>query len=178
MLLLPSICWFCICGFNQLRIENIKKKKIPETPPKQKLEFAVPATIWASQVAPGKNLPASAYAEDVRGLGSISGWERSPGEGNGSPLWYSCLESPMDRGAWQATVHGIVKSWTQLKRLSTQQLFCSICLVFTTVSLVLAIISSLEMTESIWDGGLPWQSSGWESAFQCRRYRFDAWSGN
>ena len=41
--------------------------------------------------------------------GLISGWGRSPGEVNGNPLEYSCLENPMDRGAWQATVHGIAK---------------------------------------------------------------------
>ena len=39
-------------------------------------------------------------------LGSIPGWERSPGEGNGNPLQYSCLANPMDRRAWGATVHG------------------------------------------------------------------------
>ena len=39
---------------------------------------------------------------------------RSPGEGNGNPLQYSCLENPMDRGAWLATVHRVAKSWTQL----------------------------------------------------------------
>ena len=44
--------------------------------------------------------------------GSIPGLERSPGEGNGTPLQYSCLENPMDGGAWQATVHGIIESWT------------------------------------------------------------------
>ena len=38
---------------------------------------------------------------------SIPGWERSPGEGNGNPLQYSCLENPMDRGAWWATFHGL-----------------------------------------------------------------------
>ena len=37
------------------------------------------------------------------------GWEDSPGEGNGNPLQYSCLENPMDKGAWQATVHGVAK---------------------------------------------------------------------
>ena len=47
-------------------------------------------------------------------MGSIPGSERSPGEGNGNPLLYSCLENPMDRGAWWATVHGITKSRTQL----------------------------------------------------------------
>ena len=41
--------------------------------------------------------------------GSIPGWERSPEEGNGNPLQYSCLENPMDRGAWWATVHGIAR---------------------------------------------------------------------
>ena len=46
--------------------------------------------------------------------GSIPGWGRSPGEGSGNPLQYSCLENPMDRGAWQATVHGVAKSWTRL----------------------------------------------------------------
>ena len=45
---------------------------------------------------------------------SIPGSARSPGEGNGNPLWYSCLENPMNRGAWQATVHGVTKSWTWL----------------------------------------------------------------
>ena len=42
--------------------------------------------------------------------GSIPGLGRSPGEGNGNALQYSCLESPMDRGAWRATVHGVAKS--------------------------------------------------------------------
>ena len=46
--------------------------------------------------------------------GSIPGLGRSPGEGNGSPLEYSCLENSMDRGAWQDTVHGVTKSWTRL----------------------------------------------------------------
>ena len=55
---------------------------------------------------------ASAYnAED---LGSIPGLGRSPGEGNGNPLQYSCLENPMNRGVWWATVHGVTKSETQL----------------------------------------------------------------
>ena len=45
-------------------------------------------------------------------VGSIPGLERSPGEGNGNPPQYSCLENSMDRGAWQATVHGVAKSQT------------------------------------------------------------------
>ena len=47
-------------------------------------------------------------------LGSIPGPGRPPGEGNGNPLQYSCLENPMDREAWQTTVHGIAKSWARL----------------------------------------------------------------
>ena len=47
-------------------------------------------------------------------LGSIPGSGRPLGEGNHNPLQYSCLENPMDRGAWQVTVHGVTQSWTQL----------------------------------------------------------------
>ena len=46
--------------------------------------------------------------------GSIPGSGRSPGEGNGNPLQYACLENSMDGGAWWATVHGVAKSWTRL----------------------------------------------------------------
>jgi len=46
--------------------------------------------------------------------GSVPGLGRSPGGGHGNPLQYSCLENPMDRGAWQATVHEVTKSWTRL----------------------------------------------------------------
>ena len=55
-------------------------------------------------------------------LGSNPESGRSPGEGNGNPLQYSCLENPMDRGAWRATVHGVAKSWIQLKQLSMHAL--------------------------------------------------------
>ena len=63
-----------------------------------------------------KNSPAN--AGDVRDLGSIPGSGRSPGGGHGNPLEYSCLENPTNRGAWWATVHGVTKSQTRLKRLS------------------------------------------------------------
>ena len=60
----------------------------------------------------GTDSEASVYnAEDP---GSIPGLGRSPGEGNGNPLQDCCLENPMDRGAWQATVHGVAKSRTRL----------------------------------------------------------------
>jgi len=64
-----------------------------------------------------KNSPAS--AGDIGDAGSIPGSRRSPGVGNGNPLQYSCLENPVDRAAWWATIHGVAKSQTQLEQLST-----------------------------------------------------------
>ena len=58
------------------------------------------------------------FAHNVGDLGSIPGLGRSPGEGNGNPLQYSCLENTMDRGTWRATVHGVPKSWTLLSNYS------------------------------------------------------------
>ena len=70
--------------------------------------------IWLSwEVSLVVKIP-PATAGDIRDLGSIPGFGRSPGGGHGNPLQYSCLENPMDRGAWQATVHGVPKSWTCL----------------------------------------------------------------
>ena len=60
----------------------------------------------------GSDGKASAY--NAGDLGSIPGLERSPGEGNGNPLQYSCLENPMYGEAWWATVHGVAKSRTRL----------------------------------------------------------------
>ena len=68
---------------------------------------------WASQVALlVKNLPTG--ARDRRNAGSFPGLGRSPGKGHGNPLQYSFLENHMDRGTWQATVHGAIKNQTQL----------------------------------------------------------------
>ena len=60
-----------------------------------------------------KNPPVNA-----RDTGSVPGLGRSLGEGNGNPLQYSCVGDPMDRGAWQATVHRVTESWTTLKQLN------------------------------------------------------------
>ena len=60
-----------------------------------------------------KNLPAN--AADTGHVGSIPGLGRSPGGGHGNPLQYSCLENPMDRRVWQATIHRVAQSQTQLK---------------------------------------------------------------
>ena len=63
-----------------------------------------------------KHLPAN--AGDIRDVNSIPGPGRFPGGQDDSPLQYSCLENPMNRGAWQATVHRVAKSQTWLKQLS------------------------------------------------------------
>ena len=55
------------------------------------------------------------FACNVEDLGLIPGWGRSPGEWDGYPLQYSCLENPMDRGSWRAAVHGVAKSWTRMR---------------------------------------------------------------
>ena len=79
----------------------------------------------------GSDSKASVY--NAGDLGSIPGWGRSAGEGNGNPLQYYCLENPMDRGAWKAIVHGVAKSRTWLSD-------------FTSLHLRLGSISILTMT--------------------------------
>ena len=69
--------------------------------------------IWGLLHFPGGS-EGKASACDAEDPGSIPGLGRSPGEGNGNPLQYSCLENPMDRGAWRTTVHGVAKSQTRL----------------------------------------------------------------
>ena len=64
-----------------------------------------------------KNSPAN--AGNIRNVGLISESGRSPEEGHGNSIQYSCLGNPMDRGAWQVIVHRVTKSQTQLKRLCT-----------------------------------------------------------
>ena len=63
-----------------------------------------------------KNLPVN--VGDIRDMGLIAQSRRSPGGGHGNPLQYSCLENPMDKGAWWVIVHKVAKSRTQLKQLS------------------------------------------------------------
>ena len=59
---------------------------------------------------------------DTDNAGSIPGWGQSPGGGPGNPRWYSCLENPMDREVWSATVQRVAKSRTQLKLLEQQRI--------------------------------------------------------
>ena len=74
------------------------------------------ACISSQVVVVVKNLLAN--TGDIRDANSVPGLGRSPGEEQGNPLQYSCLENPMDRGAWRATVHRVAKSWMRLKLLN------------------------------------------------------------
>ena len=65
-------------------------------------------------LAPAHGLDGEESACNAGELGSFPGLGRSAREGNGNPLQYSCLENPMDRGAWWATIHGVTKSWIQM----------------------------------------------------------------
>ena len=78
-----------------------------------------PSLFTNIQFPGGSDGKASAY--NAGDLGSIPGLGRSPGEGNGNPLQDYCLENPMDREAWQATVHGITKNRTQLSDFTSLQ---------------------------------------------------------
>ena len=81
--------------------------------------FLLALNLWFMDSPGGstvRNPPAMQEMQDT-GHVSIPGSGRSPGEGNGNPLQYSCLENPMDRGAWRATVHGVAKSRTRWKGL-------------------------------------------------------------
>ena len=62
-----------------------------------------------------------ANSRDIRDTGSVPGSGRSPGGEHGNPLQHSCLENPMDRGAWWATVHGVTESQTRLEQLNTHE---------------------------------------------------------
>ena len=76
-------------------------------------------------------------AGDIRDMGLALGSGRSPGGGHGNPLQCSCLENAMDRGVWRATVHGVAKSRTRLKRLSTH---ARISLIYITVQVFSTVI--------------------------------------
>ena len=100
------------CGKAKKKKKREQKAKVPEGKKichaLRERDSASPDSLVLILVQMVKNLPAMEIW--VQSLG----WEDPPGEGNGNPLQYSCLENPMDRGALWSAVHGVTKSWTQL----------------------------------------------------------------
>ena len=80
--------------------------------------------IWDFPVGSAVKECACNAANAGDNVGSIPGWGRSPGGGHGNPLQYSCLENPMYGRAWWATVHGVTKNQTRLKRLNIHTYIC------------------------------------------------------
>ena len=104
----------------------------------QQNSFFLPNNIFENVQLVVKNPPTNT---DLRDVVLIPGSGRSPGERQGNPLQDSCLENPMDREAWQATVHRVAKSQTQLKRLSTQHAWQK----FTCTTCLLCFLSAEEL---------------------------------
>ena len=92
-----------------------------------------------------KKKKSACNAGDAADTGSISGSRRYPGEGNGNLLQYSCLENPMYRGAWQATVHGVAKSWTWLSHKTTTKSSNRIIWPLTPLSRLLGLSHFLQL---------------------------------
>ena len=93
-------------------------------------------------VSPMREITLKRKMYEIKTTGEpVTGWQTIAsclGEGNGNPLQYSCLENPMDRGAWKATVHGVAKSWTQLSDFSLTFHFHALEKEMATHSCVLA----------------------------------------
>ena len=93
-----------------------------------------------------KNSPAN--AADARDVALIPGSERSPEGGNGNPLQYSCLGSFMDREAWQATLHGVATSWTQLNTHTYTHIHTEYSLVYTYENLSIYLLMDVCVVSS------------------------------
>jgi len=107
-------CWYCLSNYISSEQKGYN----------QKFKIPMPSFTQASQISAlnrtiiRKCFPSGSDGKEsacnARAPGLIPGLGRAPGEENGNPLQYSCLENSMDRGAWRATVHGVEKSWTRL----------------------------------------------------------------
>ena len=108
------------------------------------------------------NIP-PANAGDVRDTGSSPRSGRLTGEGNGNPLQCSCLENPMDRGAWWAAIYGVAQSQTQLKRLSSSRIkklivnFKKTIFMYVRASLVAQTIKNLPAMQETGVRSLGWE---------------------
>ena len=90
---------------------------IPEHKPPEEKDYGLFYLMLQFQPRWLRGKESACNAGDARDVGSIPGSGRSPGEGNGNTFQYSCLENPMDEGAWRATVHRVTKSQTQLSEI-------------------------------------------------------------
>ena len=113
-----------------------------------KLQVNVPLQVPLSFPGGSDSKESACSAGD---LASIPGLRRSPGEGNGNPLQYSCLENPMNGGAWQATVHGVAKSQVRLSNftLPLQKLLSNCFIVVIIIILIIDHSCSNLITVSI-----------------------------
>ena len=103
-----------------------------------------------------------ANAGDVKDAGLIPGLGRSPGGGHGNPLWYSCLENLMDKGAWWATVHSVVQSWTRLKwftHITHVLAIVNIATMNIEVFVSFWTISSVQSLSCVWLFATPWKAA-------------------
>ena len=114
--------------------------------------------IWNLQTIQGfpggSEVKASAW--NAGDPGSIPGWGRSPGEGNGNPLQYYCLKNPMDRGAWQATVHGVAKESDRTERLHFH---------FQKVIIEIVALKSVMFVDAFY----PLQEASFPAFYNCNR---------
>ena len=120
--LFPSCCWFkgrihALAMISTVNRRSGNNKENINNKANANVMFALlKCGLWRfffSGGSPGGS-EVKASACNAGDVGSIPGSGRSPEEGNGNPLQYSCLENPKDRGAWWAAVHGVAKSWTWL----------------------------------------------------------------
>ena len=119
MFLSPSVCFVLFCvDFVLSRISPSFSVTSLAAPAESK--YSIPRGFPGG--AGGKE--PTANAEDTRDVGLNPESARSPGKGNHYPIQYSCLENPMDRGAWWATVHGVAKSWTQPRQQHAHTAHC------------------------------------------------------
>ena len=129
------LCYFC-CLFHGLNSERFCIQN-----PKKPLSTWKNLKIF-EDFPGGSGSKASAY--NAGDLGSIPGSGSCLGERNGNPLQYSCLENPMDVGSWWDTVHGVVKSWTRLCKVTFHQILTFI-MIYSKLDLVISsVMQSLQ----------------------------------
>ena len=121
-----SLCWL-VTSIKTVLLLVVKILSMFYAPRALQQNSHLPTKTWHLRLTPSlvsllyccirgfpNSLDSKTSACNAGDPGSIPGWGRSPGGGNGNPLQYSCLENPTDKGAWWATVHGVAKSQTRL----------------------------------------------------------------